>query len=65
MDGTDDQEKLESLLKEFEDKISVGEDDLGRTRKVYHKIDTGNANPIHQSPRRLPFHQRGGMSITG
>ena len=60
VEGVDDQEKenLESLLKEFEDIISVGEDDLGRTRKVYHKIDTGNANPIHQPPRRLPFHQR-------
>ena len=60
VEGVDDQEKekLESLLKEFEDIISVGEDDLGRTRKVYHKIDTGNANPIRQPPRRLPFHQR-------
>lgn len=25
---------------------------------VRHKIDTGDASPIKQLPRRLPFHQR-------
>ena len=45
---------LESLLKEFEDVISIG----GCTSMVCHKIDTGNTNPIRQPPRRLPFHQR-------
>lgn len=38
--------------------ISAGEDDLGRTSMVYHNINTGDANPIRQPPRRLPFHQR-------
>jgi hypothetical protein len=60
LEGVDDQKRdqLESLLREFEDVISAGEDDLGRTSMVYHKIDTGNANPIRQPPRRLPFRQR-------
>ena len=60
IEGVDDQEKMKvkSLLEEFEDVISVGEDDLGHTDLVYCRIDTGIANPIHQPPRRLPFHQR-------
>ena len=60
LEGVDDQEKkeLELLLREFEDVISAGGDDLGCTSMVYHHINTGNANPIRQPPRRLPFHQR-------
>ena len=30
----------------------------GRTHLVYHKIDTGDAVPIRQSARRLPYFQR-------
>lgn len=39
IEGVEDQEKmkLESLLEEFEQVISVGEDDLGRTDLVYHR----------------------------
>lgn len=40
--------RLKAFLKEFQDVISVGEDDLGRTSIVYYKIDTGTANPIHE-----------------
>ena len=49
---------LGSLLNEFSNIFSSGNEDLGRTSLVYHKIDTGEANPIKQAPRRLPFHQR-------
>ena len=49
---------LSSLLKEFSDIFSRGNEDLGRTSLVYHKVNTGEANPIKQAPRRLPFHQR-------
>ncbi len=45
-----------TLLQEFADVISVG--DLGKTNMVRHTINTGNAEPIHQHPRRLPFHQK-------
>ena len=37
----------------------MGDGDLGRTSVLRHKIDTGDAAPIHQPARRLPFHQRG------
>eukprot|EP00731_Ephydatia_muelleri_P023225 Em0015g808a len=50
--------KFRSLLREFADVISVGDGDLGRTRVLRHKINTGDALPIHQQARRLPFHQR-------
>ena len=61
LEGVDNwkRNELELLLREFEDVISAGDDDLGRTSMVYHNIDTGDANPICQPPRRLPFHQRG------
>ena len=50
--------KLEALLHEFADVLSVSDDDLGRTNIVKHQIDIGDATPVHQPPRRLPFHQR-------
>ena len=50
--------KFKSLLREFADVISVGDGDLGRTQVLLHKINTGDALPIHQQARRVPFHQR-------
>ena len=50
--------KLEALLHEFADVLSVSDDDLGRTNIVKHQIDIGDATPVRQPPRRLPFHQR-------
>ena len=54
-----ERDNLQSLLFEFEDVISRGDGDLGCTGVVKHKIDTGNATPIRQPARRLPFNQRG------
>ena len=51
-----ERDNLQSLLFEFEGVISR---DLGCTGVVKHKIDTGNATPIRQPARRLPFNQRG------
>ena len=31
---------------------------MGKTNVVKHTINTGDARPIRQQPRRLPFHQR-------
>eukprot|EP00731_Ephydatia_muelleri_P034851 Em0081g16a len=53
-----DREKLKRLLCEFSDVISVGEKDLGRTNVLKHKVNTGDAPPIHQQARRMPYHQR-------
>ena len=49
--------KLETLLREFTDMLSVSDDDLGRTTIVKHQIDVGDVAPVRQPPRRLPFHQ--------
>ena len=53
-----DQEKLKVLLCEFSDVISVGEKDLGRTNVLKHKVNTGDAPPINQQARCMPYHQR-------
>ena len=50
--------RLEELLEEFEHVVAKDSSDLGRTSKVYHRIPTGDAAPIKQAPRRVPFHQR-------
>ena len=39
-----EKQQLKSLLEEFQDVISMG--DLGHTDLVYHKIDTGDAQPV-------------------
>ena len=53
-----DRETLRSLLNEFKEILSVDDDDLGQTKLVYHKINTGDAIPVRQPARRLPFHQK-------
>ena len=53
-----EKESLHSLLCEFGEVISQGDDDLGCTDVVKHRIDTGNAEPIRQPARRLPIQQR-------
>jgi hypothetical protein len=50
-----DQLKFKELLLRHRDVFSLNEDDIGRTTLVKHSIDTGNAPPIRQAPRRLPL----------
>ena len=50
--------QLASLLYKFSDVISLHDGDMGKTNVVKHTINTGDALPIRQQPRRLPFHQR-------
>ena len=38
--------------------FSKSKGDLGHTDLVQHKINTGSAVPIRQSPRRLPYGKR-------
>ena len=52
-----DKQKLLKLLYNFSHVVSVDANDLGQTTLVQHKINTGDATPICQPPRRLPFHQ--------
>ena len=52
----DDQKvTLWKLLCEFSDVFSEVSHDLGRTSKVKHTIDTGDARPIRQPATRLPL----------
>ena len=51
----DQQEQLWQLLMEFRGCFSCDEEELGQTSLVQHTIDTGDAVPIRQRPRRLPL----------
>ena len=50
--------QLKGLLVKFPDQFAKHEGDLGRTDLARHRIETGNAAPIKQRPRRLPIHQK-------
>jgi hypothetical protein len=54
--------ELEELVAEYEDIFAVDSQDHGRTIKVYHRIDTGEARPIRQPPRRLPLAKQAEVS---
>ncbi|XP_063969536.1 uncharacterized protein LOC135157539 [Lytechinus pictus] len=56
--ATEYHHEIEKLLIEFQDIFSKGDDDIGRTNLVQHKIDTGTQRPIRQRPRKHPFGQR-------
>ena len=43
------------LLAKYQDVFSKGEWDIGLTHLAEHAIDTGNAAPIKQPPRRVPL----------
>ena len=47
-------QQLIELFVDFADIFAVTPDDLGRTNKLQHHIDTGNARPIKQPIRRIP-----------
>ena len=46
----EEHETLLDLLKEFQDCFAKTEDELGRCKVIQKRINTGNANPIHQPP---------------
>ena len=49
-------QKLRALLNEYRDIFSAGYLDLGLAHQAQHTIDTGDARPIKQTPRRIPYH---------
>ena len=51
-------ESLKQLLVNYADVFSKSPGDLGRTDRVQHRIDVGNAIPVRQPPRRLPIGKR-------
>ena len=46
--------QLYALLLENHSLFAIGEQDIGYTSKVQHKIDTGTNRPIQQSVRHVP-----------
>ena len=52
------QNQLYLLLQVYGDIFAEDDTDLGRTKRVNHKIDTGTSAPIRHHPRRIPFAKR-------
>ena len=50
--------KLHELISEYRDVFSQYPGDIGRTHLTEHRIDTGEAAPIRQRPRRIPVNLR-------
>lgn len=51
--------KARKLLNRFSSLFTSTNGQEGRTQVVKHRIDTGNAEPIKQAPRRVPLAKRG------
>ena len=51
----DQRAQVEQLLHSYQDLLSTGPYDMGRTDLVEHAIDTGNSRPIRQGLRRHPI----------
>lgn len=47
-----------NLLKRYKNVFAKSSDDIGRTNLIQHEINTGNAVPIRQPLRRIPFGKR-------
>lgn len=48
-------EEVKKCLCDFRDVFSSGDHDIGRTEDVRHHIQTGDARPIKERPRRQPY----------
>ncbi|CAC5386996.1 unnamed protein product [Mytilus coruscus] len=51
----DEQNAIGSLLYTFSSAFSKSDTDLGLTHLTEHVIDTGNAKPVRQPPRKVPL----------
>ena len=56
--SSEERKQLKELLHRFSDVISLSDSDIGRTEMIQHHINSENAKPVTQAPRRLPFHHR-------
>nr|VZI10038.1 unnamed protein product [Spirometra erinaceieuropaei] len=56
--GAENRNRLRKLLLSFPGLFTWSTDTIGRTRKVQHVINTGDAKPIWQPPRRIPVRFR-------
>ena len=53
-----EREVLMDLIKEFSDIMSQHDTDTGETQLMKHRIETGDAAPVHQRPFRISFAER-------
>ncbi|CAC5420431.1 Transposon Ty3-I Gag-Pol polyprotein,Transposon Ty3-G Gag-Pol polyprotein [Mytilus coruscus] len=53
-----EKQQLKELLQAYSDVFAKSVDNLGRTNRVQHRINTGTALPIRQASRRLPLGKR-------
>ena len=53
-----EKQSLSKLLYKYQGVFSKNSEDIGRTNIVQHSIDTKDAHPIRQPPRRLPLGKR-------
>lgn len=53
--SVEEKQKLANFLKEYQSSFSCSSSDMGKTDLVKHSINTGNARPIKQPPRRIPL----------
>ncbi|VDI29050.1 Hypothetical predicted protein [Mytilus galloprovincialis] len=51
-----EKQKVKRLVQEYESLFAETDSDLGKTSLVKHEIETGNARPFKEPPRRTPFH---------
>ena len=49
---------LKRLINEYSSIFSENDEDIGKTTLLKHHIDTGNAAPVRQRPRRIPLRLR-------
>jgi hypothetical protein len=53
--GIREAQELKELIADYQDVFETKSDDHWRAEKVYHRTDTGDAQPICQPPLRLPL----------
>ena len=56
--GKVSQKRLRDLFERYADVFSRHPGDIGPTNRTRHRIDTGDATPIKQRPRRIPLKVR-------
>ena len=56
--GSTLQQQVRTVLCEFSDLFYQEQHDLGKTDVIQHQINTGDATPLRQPPRKMPLARR-------
>ena len=60
--SSEESDKLRECLLKASDVFALDTDQLGQVTEMCHTIDTGNSAPVQQTPRRIPFSLRSGVT---